>query len=208
MRTEVCIVLSICFGMWFVQSARLLARYFASHQAPPDPRFTDSAALRLVVYELVVLLTVSIVGWLRGWSFSTFGLRISWRLTAIGLGLAAVVCLSFAFLPLGIVGRFHGSMTWPVLITVLVVNPFFEEALEVGYIVYALGPCGMMSAIVVSALLRASFHVYLGLVGFAAVLVGGLVAGAVYWKWRQLWPLLVAHALSDLMVLLPLIHSH
>jgi membrane protease YdiL (CAAX protease family) len=207
-RTEAGIVLTICFGLWFVQSVRLLARYFISHQVPPDPPFTDGPALQLVAYELVVLLVVALVGWFRGWSFSTFGLRISWRLTAMGLGFGAVVCLSFAFLPLGIVGRFHGSMTWPVLVAVLLVNPFFEEALEVGYVVHAFGRYGMMPAIVASALLRAFFHVYLGLVGFAAVLVGGLAAGAVYWKWRQLWPLFIAHGLCDLMVLLPLVHRH
>jgi membrane protease YdiL (CAAX protease family) len=30
----------------------------------------------------------------------------------------------------------------------------------------------------------------------------GLIFALAYWRWRQLWPLIVAHSLSDLLALL------
>jgi membrane protease YdiL (CAAX protease family) len=203
-RTEACIVLSICFGLWLIQSIRVFIQYLTSNQTPPDPWITNEMIVFLVVYQLVILLAVFSIGHVRGWSFSTFGLQISWKLTGIGVLLAAAACSFLAILPVGILGHFHGHITWPFLILALIVNPFFEEALEVGYVFHALGRYGTWFAVVASALLRAAFHLYLGPAGFVAVLAFGLLAGAVYWKWRQLWPLFVAHSLCDLAVLFPL----
>jgi membrane protease YdiL (CAAX protease family) len=204
-RAEAWIVLSISFGLWLIQSIRVLILYLTSDRTPPDPWITNETIVFLVGYQLVILLVVSLIGHLRGWSFSTFGLQISWKLTGIGILLAATACSVLAILPVGILGNFRGHITWPFLIVALIVNPFFEEALEVGYVFHAFRRYGMWIAVVASASLRAIFHLYLGPAGFVAVLAFGLLAGAVYWKWRQLWPLFVAHSLCDLMVLFPLV---
>jgi membrane protease YdiL (CAAX protease family) len=203
-RTEACIVLSISFGLWFIQCTRVLILYLTSDQTPPEPWITNETIVFLVVYQVVILLVVFSIARLRGWSFSTFGLQISWKLTGIGLLLGAAACSVLVILPVGILGHIRGQITWPFLIAALIVNPFFEEALEVGYVFHVLRRYGAWFVVVASALLRAIFHLYLGPAGFVAVLVFGLLAGAVYWKWRQLWPLFVAHSLSDLAVLFPL----
>jgi hypothetical protein len=36
-----------------------------------------------------------------------------------------------------------------------------------------------------------------------AILPIGLLFGFVYWKWRRLWPLFIAHALFDVFAFIP-----
>ncbi len=59
---------------------------------------------------------------------------------------------------------------------------------------------------VASALFRTLLHACLGAYVFRDVFPVGLIFGFVYWRWRQLWPLFVAHAIFDAFALLPLVH--
>jgi uncharacterized protein len=93
-------------------------------------------------------------------------------------------------------------LSLPLLVLVVVINPVFEETMEVGFFVQALQRYGMWIAVLASALLRASLHIYLGFPAVVQNLLGGLVFGFIYWKWRRLWPLFVAHGLFDLYILL------
>ena len=43
----------------------------------------------------------------------------------------------------------------------------------------------------------------MGLSGFVTMFAMGLLYGFVYWRWRQLWPLVLAHSLQMLYALLP-----
>ncbi len=199
-------MLLVSIGMLLAQNLVLLVGYLQLYISPQQPWLNDRAALNLVGYELFALLVMWGIGRIRGWSFSTFGLRVSWGLTCVGLLLAVVMTSAHAIPSLAKVFAFKGSLTWRCLAPLLVINPFFEEVVEVGYVFHSLKKHGALSAILVSAFLRASLHVYLGLVGFLAVLVGGILCGFVYVRWRQLWPLLVAHSLTDLFVLISLAH--
>ena len=52
-------------------------------------------------------------------------------------------------------------------------------------------------ALLVSALIRGSYHLYQGFGGFLGNLVMGLVFGLVYLRWKRVAPLVVAHTLLD-----------
>jgi membrane protease YdiL (CAAX protease family) len=54
---------------------------------------------------------------------------------------------------------------------------------------------------------RAVLHAHLGVNAIVVVFPIGLIFGFVYWRWRQLWPLVVAHALFDLYALFPRAHA-
>ena len=84
----------------------------------------------------------------------------------------------------------------------LLTNPFFEEAIETGYFVRVLQRFGMWPAVLASAFFRASLHAFFGLKGVVFLFGFGLVFALVYWQWRQLWPLVLAHLLVDLQVIL------
>jgi membrane protease YdiL (CAAX protease family) len=65
----------------------------------------------------------------------------------------------------------------------------------------------MWLAVLASAFFRAGLHAFFGLTGVFIVLCVGVAFGLAYWRWRTLWPLLLAHSLMDFMLLRPLLHT-
>jgi hypothetical protein len=99
-----------------------------------------------------------------------------------------------------------GELTVPFIILFSMANPFFEELMETGYFIRSLQGFGMWPAVLASAFFRAFLHAHLGIFGAMNIFVMGVLFGLVYWRWRQLWPLIVAHSLMDLIGLLYLAH--
>lgn len=89
--------------------------------------------------------------------------------------------------------------TVPVLILSAVRAGVLEEVILNGYLLGRLAKigCGPWSAIVLSALLRASYHAYQGFGPMLGNFAMGLLFGWVYRKWGRLAPLVLAHALVD-----------
>ena len=54
-----------------------------------------------------------------------------------------------------------------------------------------------------SAAFRAFLHAYQGINALVLIFPLGLLVGYAYWKWRRLWPVVVAHTLLDLWALIP-----
>jgi membrane protease YdiL (CAAX protease family) len=119
-----------------------------------------------------------------------------------GAGLAFYVVTHALGVDLTVVASDLPAVWWriPVLVLSALQNALLEEFVVVGYLLSRLRQlgCGPRTAIVVSALLRGSYHLYQGLGGFAGNAVMGLVFGGVYRRWGRLWPLVVAHTLMDL----------
>lgn len=92
--------------------------------------------------------------------------------------------------------------TWwrvPVLVALAVANAVAEELLVVGYLITRLAQLGARPgvAVLASAALRGSYHLYQGFGGFVGNLLMGLIFGGVWQRTRRLWPLVGAHALID-----------
>ncbi|MGW9413371.1 CPBP family intramembrane glutamic endopeptidase [Arthrobacter cupressi] len=128
-----------------------------------------------------------------------------------GLGLAALI--GIPSLALYAAGRAMGITTaiipsaldaywWtvPVLILSAVRHAIVEEVIVVGYLLDRFGKFGWSTplAIGLSALLRGSYHLYQGFGPFIGNAVMGLVFGWVYSRTRRVMPLVVAHALLDI----------
>ncbi|GAA0223911.1 CPBP family intramembrane metalloprotease [Saccharothrix mutabilis subsp. mutabilis] len=78
-------------------------------------------------------------------------------------------------------------------------NAWAEEVLVVGYLLTRLRQLGLKdnTALLVSAVLRGSYHLYQGFGGFIGNVVMGLVFGKVWQRTNRLWALVIAHTLLD-----------
>lgn len=212
---EFCLVIFICFGLSLFTGIRGFAHHLM-HVAKPFP-LSDRMVLWLVCYELLALMLVLWIARVRGWSFKTFGLRVSWKWTgaAILLLIVALVMLSFQTVIFNLLNPPDGKvepltnsgLTLPFVTLLTVINPIFEELMEVGYFFHALKRYGVWPAVLASAFFRALLHGYAGFNLAAGVLLLGLIFGSAYAWWRQMWPLILAHAIIDFFALYRLIHG-
>jgi membrane protease YdiL (CAAX protease family) len=89
--------------------------------------------------------------------------------------------------------------TLPVLVLAAGQNALLEEVVAVGYLTERLrelrwSPAGIVAA---SALLRGSYHLYQGFGPFVGNVVMGVVFAEYYRRRHRVMPLVVAHALLD-----------
>ncbi len=210
--TEFILVTLVCYWWALAASAVAITGHLLQVSVPVE--VNDGRMLTLVGIELVGLAVASWIGHVRGWSVWSFGLRPTWRGTGAGVVLAAATTIALTLLGLlvnvaypGSV-RFEplpGSLSLTVILLVAAVNPVFEEAMGVGYFIYALRRFGMWPAVLVSAGFRTLLHAYQGFNAVVIVLPLGVAFAAVYWRWGRLWPLVVAHSLFSLIAFLPLV---
>ncbi|MEU5567696.1 CPBP family intramembrane glutamic endopeptidase [Micromonospora musae] len=87
----------------------------------------------------------------------------------------------------------------PVLVLAAVQNAVLEEVIVVGYLVTRLRQLQWRigAVIAASALLRGSYHLYQGFGAFLGNAVMGVVFSLFYLRTRRVMPLIVAHALLD-----------
>jgi membrane protease YdiL (CAAX protease family) len=87
----------------------------------------------------------------------------------------------------------------PVLLGSAAVAGVSEEVVMLGYLVTRLKGLGWAGwlAVVVSALIRGSYHLYQGFGGFLGNLVMGLAFGYLFLRWKRVLPLVVTHFLLD-----------
>ena len=163
------------------------------------------------------LVPVALVAHLMGRSGEPMGrtLGVDWRPRARDLGLGAAVA---AFIGgsglvlyllaqavgfnLTIVPTTLGDVWWriPVLVLSAVENAVVEEVIVLGYLLHRLGQFGWpdWKADLTSAAVRASYHLYQGIGGLIGNFVMGLIFARLYRRWGRVMPLLVAHALIDI----------
>lgn len=90
--------------------------------------------------------------------------------------------------------------TIPALVGYAVMNGVVEEVIMLGFLFNRFQKLGWQPWlwVVVSAVIRASYHLYQGFGGFAGNLVMGLAFGWLYLRWKRVGPLVVAHTNLDL----------
>ena len=88
----------------------------------------------------------------------------------------------------------------PILLARAVMNGILEEVVMIGYLFTRWRQRGgsMLAVLVISALIRGSYHLYQGFGGFFGNVAMGLIFGAVYLKTRRVMPLVICHALLDI----------
>jgi membrane protease YdiL (CAAX protease family) len=88
---------------------------------------------------------------------------------------------------------------YPVLVLSALQNGVLEEVLVTGYLLTRLRQLGVHPwiAILISATLRGSYHLYQGFGGFLGNAVMGLIFGTLFLRWRRVLPMVIAHTLID-----------
>ncbi|HEU5269507.1 MAG TPA: CPBP family intramembrane glutamic endopeptidase, partial [Jatrophihabitans sp.] len=89
---------------------------------------------------------------------------------------------------------------YPVLVLSAVQNGVLEEIVMIGYLLTRLREVGWSSkrAVLVSALIRGSYHTYQGIGGFLGNFVMGLIFGWWFTRTRRVLPLVIAHSILDI----------
>lgn len=118
-----------------------------------------------------------------------------------GAGLGLYLGSHAAGVDLTVVPESIPAVWWrvPILALSALQNAAIEEVLVLGYLLHRLDQLGWgeNKALVTSALLRGSYHLYQGLGGFVGNAVMGLIFGRIYQRWGRVMPLLIAHFLMD-----------
>jgi len=196
---EFCIVLLVGFGPLVVFMLPNLLRV-------KPAVINNTGTLGFPLIELVLLIPILWMGKLRGWSLSTFGSKISWKATGAGIALFLVAESVMIGLAYG-AGFIYPEQAYvatgrlavfPILFISLV-NPVYEEVLENAYFIHQLKGFGIWPAVLASAAFRGLLHLQFGINTVLSVFAMGVIFALVYWRWRQLWPLIVAHSLADLL---------
>ena len=224
--TETVIVLGLSLGASAITSVldiinRLTAHVALSQQTTamnnsvtPDRPWLD-LAYKLVGIALA-LVPVALVLHLLSRERRGAAHRIGFDLRAPGLDLARGAALAAA---VGIPGlalyagaRALGLNTtiaaanltgawWaiPVLVLAAAQNAVLEEVVMIGYLYTRWRQAGWRTptVVIVSALIRGSYHLYQGFGGFAGNAIMGVIFGWVYLRTRRVGPLVVAHTVLD-----------
>ncbi|MEL4358548.1 CPBP family intramembrane glutamic endopeptidase [Luteococcus sp. H101] len=94
-----------------------------------------------------------------------------------------------------------GQFWWtiPLLVASAAANAVLEEFVMVGYLFTRARQAGIAPLVVllVSAVIRGSYHLYQGFGGFVGNLIMGIIFGLWFTRTRRLWPLVIAHFLLD-----------
>ena len=127
-----------------------------------------------------------------------------------GIGLAALIglpglALYLAARALGLSASVVPSElndTWwriPVLILVSFANAWAEEIIVVGFLLTRLHHLRVrpVTALVLSSLLRGTYHLYQGFSAGLGNVVMGLVFGYTWRRTGRLWPLIIAHGVIN-----------
>ena len=188
---------------------------FASILAIGGSRSVAISNDALVSLLLVEVLQFAFLVWflrVRGWTPAKFGLSITVRGTALGLGLAVATYAMFIIIQLvadhvlpmemrsaaAFYPRASKDLDMQIVFIASVVNGVYEELFVAGYVITALSPVrGPWAAINVSTGIRLLYHLYQGPIGILTIVPVGILYGWVYVRTRQLWPLVVAHVAID-----------
>jgi membrane protease YdiL (CAAX protease family) len=203
-RSEFFLVIGLSFAYFIATSLTVLLLRVRQFE------LTTGRTLRGIGTEIAIL---AVVGWIlhvRGWRLRRLTAEWSWRALLGGVPLFVAYYLLYIVTTALVVAVYPAAMQletvrmiprapWAVILVFLVVNSVFEETLVTGYVVSALSGQEAALAITASTLLRFLYHLYQGPVATFTVIPFGLLFGAVYWRWRTLWPLVVAHTLANLL---------
>ena len=222
---EITLVLAVTLGLAGLRSLLALLDALLAAESLADQSVAINAPVRRtelldLAYQLTGVLQLLAWGglgayllWRSGISLRSLGLdrRCLGRDARLGVGLAALIGVPglglyllarAAGLNLTVLPSALGDTWWrvPVLLAAAVANALAEEILVVGYLITRLRQLGSGEgrAVLASAVLRGTYHLYQGVGGFVGNVVMGVVFGRVWQRTHRLWALISAHALIDI----------
>jgi membrane protease YdiL (CAAX protease family) len=118
-----------------------------------------------------------------------------------GSGLLLYIAAFHLGLSLNVVAESLPAVWWriPVLLLSAAHDGILEEIVVLAYLLRRLDQLGWTpwKAILLSAVLRGSYHLYQGFGAFAGNAVLGIIFGVLYKRWGRCMPMIIAHTLID-----------
>lgn len=216
---DLAMVLSVAFLPAIIKSLYLFA-------GPPMRYYSDQLDLTFFVgfveHALGILLLFYVL-YNRDKNYLHLGLDSSFRSILYGVLLAivatAVTSLLWYIFRIVLPGAYasqlvvrntsflYDHLSWALLIYILI-NPFFEELIVRGFLMTELFSLSNSKtlAIAISVLIQTLYHLYQGL--FSALTLAGvfLVFSIFYSRTGKLTPVIVAHLIADMAILLKMKH--
>ncbi len=174
-----------------------------------------------ILFESTILALVLAFLYWRGWRPADFRIKMSWAGAGQGVFLWFAMKVGYSLVILAAIGlswlfshfafahgwhgappihSLHGAAPNPLLFLFFcVLNAYFEEIIAMAYIFNQLAAkSAPLLALLLTVALRMSCHTYQGLLHMVAAGAIFFVAGTWYWRTRNLWPVIFAHALFDI----------
>ena len=202
---EALLIVSICFG-WAI----LFSNWPWQAQGVDGGRgFSNGGMLFNLVIELVCATVALKLLHRRGFAIASLRPVPSWQGAGRGIllllvGYAVAIAVVWPWLgadmdsPIDAIMQ-ASSVSLPTITAFALVNGTFEEVFLLGFLLRGLRGYGLLVALAVSLLVRASYHTYQGPLGLLQVLALGLVFSLYYMRSNQIFPVVVAHVLADIL---------
>ena len=87
---------------------------------------------------------------------------------------------------------------WISILLIVIINSIYEEFILIGYLFKRLHNLNPYLVIIISLIIRESYHTYQGWMSLLVIIPVGLVFGYYYAKYKKLWPIIFAHAFTNL----------
>lgn len=207
-RAEFTLVALVCFSYTAATSIWILI------SGVRHVEITTGSLLWSIFVELVILGIFATILRIRGWPVrQRLGLEFSWKAAAAGVPLFIMYLLLYwvmatlvllVFPPARQVWAFSFTNRAPfwLMLVFIAINSIFEEITVTAYVIEALKGDGAGLAITASTLLRFSYHLYQGPLASLSIVPLGLLFATMFWRWRNLWPLIVAHTIANVVFFL------
>lgn len=204
---EFTIVVVVAFGLFTFSSL------WWALSGQPLPVTTAADLRGMLMLELVLSCFLAVYLRLRGWAIADVTRPYRHHDWLVGAGLAAA-CIAgtwaMTFLLQGLL-RDDAMQTMAMapdvgvadILALCMINSIYEEVFACAYVITALrGLRNPWIAINASVAIRLAYHTYQGAPGVPGILCVGLVFALWYARTGQLWPLVVAHGLLNLLAFL------
>ena len=224
-RAEVWLVFALSLGASGIRAALDIIRDLTTTKVPLKAQVTVlngsqaqqswldlTLQLMSIATAMVPVFLVMYFLSIAGDSLRTLGMDWSRPAADAIRGAALAALIGGSGLALYLVAQAHGgnlivvpenlpAVWWriPVLLLSAIQNAVVEEVLVAGYLLHQLKKLGWgdYRALLVSALVRGSYHLYQGIGAFVGNFVMGLIFGRMYQRFGRTAPLVIAHALID-----------
>jgi uncharacterized protein len=204
-KTEILIVILLSFGYSILASLLYLFGYSM------NSTFSNATLLSTIFYEIIILFVIMIFLDKRNnqinYSNNISIIKLLTISFILSLAYYFIYYILFFFLSQFITLSYSSNVIQStrsisinifVILLVSLVNPIFEEFIVVGYIIPTVSSQKSISyAINVSVLVRFLYHLYQGPIAAISIIPLGLIFAFVFLKWKNIWPLIIAHGIMD-----------
>ncbi len=216
---ELVLILTLGLGFFIFTSTKHFLLISSDYNHLWHYNYTDRRHYILIIYEIIAFLIIAYILKVRGWTLNDFHLRFTYRLIWIGILLLfaknVIGNASISLLELFNVAdekllnhvQFGYKSGWISIILIVLINSFFEEFILIGYLFKRLEKYHSIFIIGFSMVIRELLHTYQGWISLFSIVPMSLVFGYYYYRYKKLWPLVIAHGFSNLLVFLNM-HFH